>query len=62
MTTYNEIRNGSRVVKISGFDGRYTSRLYVNNGETATLNVKKATTLNGAIKQAEKMLRQHVGR
>lgn len=52
------LTKGSRVVHITAntADGPFDSRLYVNHGEDATLNVKKAKTLAGAIKQAEKML------
>ena len=52
------IRQGSKVVRISANDaqGPFTSRLYVNGGETATLLVKKATTLKGAEKQAKALL------
>lgn len=52
----HELRSGSYVVKITGEAGRFTSRLYVNHGETATLVVRKATTMAGALKQAVKML------
>lgn len=52
------IKQGSRQVVIRANDaqGPFTSRLYVNNGETATLLTKKAATLKGAQKQAAKML------
>jgi hypothetical protein len=52
------IKKGSREVIISANTdaGPFSSRLYVNNGETATLVAAKAKTLKGARKQAEKML------
>lgn len=42
---------------ISEAGSRYTSRLYVNSGETATLSVRKATTLAGAMKQIDGLLK-----
>lgn len=48
--------NGKHQVKINENGGRFSSRLYVNGGETATLTTAKATTKAGAIKQAERML------
>ena len=53
-----ETRNGSRVV-ISFSNGAgfsWSSRLYVNNGETATLTCAKHKTEAGARKWAAKML------
>lgn len=52
------IQKGSRQVVISANtpQGPFSSRLYVNNGETATLTCAKAKTLKGAEKQAERML------
>lgn len=52
------IEQGSRQVIISANteQGPFTSRLYVNYGETATQVVRKAKTLKGAEKQAKKML------
>jgi hypothetical protein len=52
------IRSGSREVIISANTpaGPFSSRLYVNNGETATLVTAKAKSLKGAEKQAQKML------
>lgn len=53
-----ETRNGSRVV-ISFSNGEgfsWSSRLYVNNGETATLTCAKHKTEAGARKWAAKML------
>lgn len=52
------IKNGSREVIISANTeaGPFSIRLYVNNGETATLVSAKAKTLAGATKQARKML------
>jgi hypothetical protein len=48
--------NGQHIVKINEDGGRFSSRLYVNRGETATLTTAKATTKAGAVKQAERML------
>ena len=56
------IANGSREVVISANDleGPFTSRLYLNNGTTAGSTVKKAATLKGARKQANKILSDYV--
>ena len=53
-----ELWKGNRVVRIISNDlqGPYTSTLWVNWGETCTQTRKKATTLKGALKQAEKIL------
>lgn len=53
-----EIKSGSRVAIVSANtpEGPYTIRLYVNDGETATTNVKKATTLGGARGMAKEMV------
>jgi hypothetical protein len=51
-----EIRKGTKVVVIVIQGDGFRSRLYVNNGETATLMVKTAKTLKGAEKQANEML------
>ena len=51
---------GKLVVRITEQGSRFTSRLYVNHGETATLLVKKATTLAGALRQADKLMACHV--
>jgi len=68
MTNYiRSTQNPSQVVAIVGESGSYRTRLYVNcqpsqSGPltlvdaTATLVAKKATTLAGAQKQAERML------
>lgn len=60
MAFFKEIRVGSRVAIISAnqSDGPFSTRLYVNNGETATLIYRKAKTLAGAEKQAREMVRQ----
>lgn len=52
------IKEGSRqaVISANQADGPYWIRLYVNNGETATLLYKKAKTIAGARKIANKML------
>ena len=55
MTTI-EIRNGSRVVIVMVQDGSYSARLYVNNGETATLTNWKGKTEAGARRWAGKVL------
>jgi hypothetical protein len=59
--TIERITKGTRQVVIAtndndGLVGPFWSRLYVNNGETATLTHKTAQTLTGARKQAAKML------
>lgn len=53
-----QITSGTRVVIISAnsIAGPFTSRLYVNSGETATLQSRKAKTLAGAEKQARALL------
>lgn len=56
MTTY-AITKGNRTVKIVHDGGPYVSRLYVNAGETATLMTAKAKTMQGAVKQAQRMLK-----
>jgi hypothetical protein len=49
--------NGSRVVITSVYgQGRYESRLYVGNGEIATLTSAKHTTEKGAKQWAKKVL------
>ena len=52
------IWNGSKVAIISAntSKGPFSTRLYVNYGDTATLNYRKAKTLKGAEKQARKMV------
>jgi hypothetical protein len=56
--TLETITKGTRQVIITSNDGTgpFWTRLYVNNGETATLLHKSAQTLKGARKQAAKML------
>jgi hypothetical protein len=49
-------RDGKRVVRVSSQGRAFSSRLYVNGGETATLVTAKAQTEAGARKQAAKML------
>ena len=53
-----EITKGSRIVKsfTNGEGYSWTSRLYVNNGETATLTCAKHKTEAGARKWAAKVL------
>lgn len=48
---------GNRSVKIVHNGGIFNSRLYVNAGDTATTIAAKAKTMQGAVKQAERMLR-----
>lgn len=50
------VRNGSRLVKISQNGSMFSTRLYVNHGETATQTSSKAKTMKGAMGQAVKML------
>lgn len=49
---------GSKMALISAnsYRGPFTTRLYVNLGETPTTNVRKARTQEGAKKQAFRML------
>ncbi len=53
-----EVWNGARLAIITANDacGPFTTRLYVNHGQTATTMVRKATTLKGARKQAAGLL------
>jgi hypothetical protein len=55
MTQYT-ISNGSRQVIITEQDGRYSCRLYVNNGETATTQSGKAKTQAGIERTARRLL------
>lgn len=50
------ISKGSRVVLVNEFDGRFEARLYVNNGESATLQSWKGKTIKGAEKWAASVL------
>ena len=52
------VEQGSRQVVISANteQGPFTSRLYVNSGETATSMSKKAKSLKGARRQALKLM------
>ena len=52
------VAKGSRVVRITANDinGPFTSRLFVNGGESATLVVEKTKSLATAEKQAARML------
>jgi hypothetical protein len=52
----HRIQNGSRVVVVIVTDAGFSSRLYVNNGETATLLSAKHKTLAGAQKWAAKVM------
>jgi hypothetical protein len=47
MTQYT-LKNGTRQVEITGDLGVWAARLYVNNGETATLQSWKGKTEAGA--------------
>jgi hypothetical protein len=52
-----EIRHGSRVVVISeSSPTHFAARLYVNNGETATLTCWKGKTKHGAERWAQKIV------
>lgn len=51
-----KIQNGTRVVMVTEDMGRFSSRLYVNNGETATLVCAKHKTLKGAQRWAAKVM------
>jgi hypothetical protein len=42
-------------------EGPFSSRLYVNGGETATNTTAKHTTLKGAKKWADKVMKKHLG-
>lgn len=55
MTNFT-IKNGSREVMVICQDGRFSARLYVNNGETATLQSWKGKTEAGARKWAARIL------
>jgi hypothetical protein len=56
-----ETTNGSlKVVSTSNDGSRWTSRLYVNCGETATLTHATHRTEAGARKWATKTMRDHV--
>ena len=58
--THFETRNGSRVVITSIQEGDYESRLYVNDGKTATLQYATHRTESGARRWAKKILRQAI--
>lgn len=51
-----ETRNGSWVVRTIVEQAQYSSRLYVNNGETATLTHATHSTEAGAKRWAAKQL------
>ena len=51
-----EIRKGSRVVIITEDMGRFSARLYLNNGETASLQCWKGKSYKGAKDFARRML------
>lgn len=59
-----KISKNQLTVIISANDkaGPFTSRLYVNYGETATTTVRKAKTLKGAEKQAQQMINRFFNR
>jgi len=52
-----EVWNGSRLAIITANDeeGPYSTRIYVNHGQTATTQSAKAKTLKGAKKQAARL-------
>lgn len=52
----HKIQNGSRVVIVTEDMVRFSSRLYVNNGENATLICAKHKTLAGAQRWAAKVM------
>lgn len=54
------VKQGSKVAIISANTsaGPFTIRLYVNNGETATLQIKKAKSLKNAEKIAGYLVNQ----
>jgi len=60
MSFQEKITKGSKVAIISANDseGAFSIRLYVNHGETATLQVRKAKTIKGARKAADKLVSQ----
>jgi hypothetical protein len=52
-----QTRNGSHLVRSNSYlDGRWSSRLYVNDGETATLIAAKHKTREDAERWARKVL------
>jgi hypothetical protein len=55
MTTFT-IKSGSKEVMIVKQGDNYSARLYVNNGETATLQSWKGKTEAGARKWASRMM------
>jgi hypothetical protein len=52
------VKNDNRVIRTNNQNsaGQFESRLYVNNGETATLICRKHKTQTGAIRWAQKIL------
>jgi hypothetical protein len=50
------IENGTRQVVVTNQEGRFSGRLYVNSGETATLQSWKGKSEAGARKWASKVL------
>lgn len=52
----HKIQNGSRLAIVTEDMGRFSSRLYVNNGETATLICAKHKTMDGVQRWASKVL------
>ncbi len=50
------ITNGTRQVVVTEQDGRYWARLYVNRGESATLQCWKGKSEAGARRWAAKVL------
>jgi hypothetical protein len=53
-----EVTQGSRkvIITANSQEGPFSLRLWVNNGETATLVSGKTKTLAGAIRSANRML------
>jgi len=54
-TVWDLLRTRCAIISANDESGPFTTRLYVDKGNTATLTVKKAKTLKGAQRQAAKM-------
>jgi hypothetical protein len=52
-------RTAVAIITANTESGPFSTRLYVNNGETATLQIKNAKTVMGAERQAAEMLGRH---
>ena len=53
---WDMLRTRCAIISANDEAGPFTTRLYVDKGETATLTVKKAKTFTGARRQASAML------